>query len=124
MQAGNNFPPARVNYGNRVTVPWVFEMAWHHGGPSETRLFIVDRRDRKTLLPIIRRHIRLGTTIRSDEWAAYTGLGRLGYINETVNHSQNFVDPNTGANTQRIEAQWGFIKQRIMKGAAERHWTC
>ncbi|CAG0890326.1 unnamed protein product [Darwinula stevensoni] len=29
--AGNNFLPARVNYGNQVTGPWVFGMVWHHG---------------------------------------------------------------------------------------------
>ncbi|CAG0897117.1 unnamed protein product [Darwinula stevensoni] len=32
LMAGNNFPPARMNYGNRVTGPWVFGMAWLHGG--------------------------------------------------------------------------------------------
>ena len=113
--AGTSFPPARRNYGNRVTGPWVFGMVWQHGGLSETRLFIVERRDRRTLLPIIRRHIRPGTTIQSDEWAAYADLGRLGFIHESVVHSQNFVDPITGAHTQRIEAQWGAMKQRILK---------
>jgi hypothetical protein len=93
--AGNNFPPARQNYGNRVVGPWVFGMVWKHG-VSETRLFLVERRDRRTLLPIILKHIQPGTTIRSDEWGAYQGLHRYGFTHETVNHSQNFVDPVTG----------------------------
>ena len=34
-------------------------------------IFIVERRDRVTLFPLIMSHILPGTTIMSDEWAAY-----------------------------------------------------
>ena len=33
---------------------------------------------------------------------AYNGLEELGYPPVTVNHSKNFVDPNTGCHTQMI----------------------
>ena len=90
--AGNAFPPARQNYGEGVVGPWVFGIVWK----SEVRLFLVERRDKKPLMPIMNRHICPGTTIRSDEWAAYKDLSKLGFVHETVNHSLNFVNPLTG----------------------------
>ncbi|KCZ79320.1 hypothetical protein H312_03288 [Anncaliia algerae PRA339] len=35
------------------------------------------------------------------------------YFYLIVNHSENFVCTNTGANTQLIENTWGWIKRRI-----------
>jgi len=46
---------------------------------------IVPQRDAATLLLIIQGHIRPGSQLWSDEWAAYRGLPGLGYVNETVN---------------------------------------
>ncbi len=53
-----------------------------------------------TLLPIIQQYVRPGTTVLSDEWR---GIPSLGMTHQTVNHSLNFVDPNTRVHTQRIE---------------------
>ncbi len=55
------------------------------------------------------------------EWRVYVNIPawhpvtdhQLGYHHSTVNHSQFFVDPATGANTQRIEANWGHVKTHI-----------
>ena len=72
---------------------------------GHTFMFAVPDRSAATLLPIIRDNVRPGTTIMSDLWRAYPGIGAmgLGYQHLTVNHSINFVDPATGANTQRVE---------------------
>ena len=73
---------------------------------------MVPLRDAATLIPIITRNIAPGTGIWSDEWAAYNGLNQLGlgYVHETVNHSQHFVNPQTGVHTNNIEARWAVCK--------------
>ncbi|XP_060870118.1 uncharacterized protein LOC132944666 [Metopolophium dirhodum] len=100
------------NYGVRVQGPRVFGMCCRRDNIVERRLFIVQKRDRATLLPIIKREIEPGTTIFSDEWKAYSCLNDHGYIHNTVNHKINFIDPQTGAETQTMECYWRHIKVR------------
>ena len=40
----------------------------------------VEKRDEKTLLPIIQQHIAEGTTIVSDCWKAHTNLDKHAWI--------------------------------------------
>ena len=70
--------------------------------------FIVERRDKDTLLPIIHAQILIlqRTRVISDVWRAYDCLHDKGYVHLTVNHHLNFVDPDTGAHTQHIESIW------------------
>ena len=94
------------------------EQVWFFGGVERGsgRCFIipVERRDAATLLPIIQNFILPGTTIMSDMWAAYGRIDQLPelYQHYTVNHSENFVDPDTGAYTQTIESTWNQFKRR------------
>ena len=39
-----------------------------------------------------------------------------GFDHLTVNHSQNCVDPQSGAHTQKIEASWRALKLRLSRG--------
>ena len=52
-------------------------------------------------------------------WSGYNNLETIlsenNYTHLTVNHSQNFVDPTTGANTQSIEAFWSVMKRNLRK---------
>ena len=71
----------------------------------------IPNRSMKTLIPIISANILPGTTIISDQWRAYNVISTLpGITHEGINHSINFVDPITGANTQRIERMWKTAK--------------
>lgn len=95
----------------------VFPQQWVFGGICrETRecfMTTVPDRSANTLIPIIAQHIRPGTTVISDMWRAYSGVANIpGLIHQTVNHSHNFVDPETGAHTQMIERCWRSAKER------------
>lgn len=91
---------------------------WMFGGiERETKksfLVLVEKRDADSLLPIIQQYVLPGTTIFSDLWRAYGGIAGLpeGYQHLTVNHSENFVDPQTGAHTQNVENMWMRFKKK------------
>ena len=91
---------------------WVFGMI--ERDTKKSVLQIVDRRDRETLLPIIKKYVKVGTTIYSDQWGAYFTLENEGYHHKTVNHSVEFVS-NDGCCTNTIEGLWGLAKLRIKK---------
>ena len=48
-----------------------------------------------TLMSVIQQFIKPGSTVISDQWAAYSEIGQYGYQHLTVNHSEHFVDPGT-----------------------------
>ena len=86
---------------------------------------IVPRRDAATLLPIIQSHVQAGTTVNSDEWAAYNRISSIPGVatHGVVNHSLHFVDPATGVHTQNIESYWNRVKIKLkkMKGCHATH---
>lgn len=84
----------------------------------------VEKRDRATLEEIIKRLIIPGTEIHTDKWAGYNGIEEIDldpkFIHKTVNHSRNFVDPETGAHTNNVEAYWSSLKRKfkLMNGTS------
>ena len=102
----------KYNRGRLVKNQWVFG-----GIDRDTRecfAVLVDQRNAATLLPIIDQFILPGTTIYSDEWAAYNNIVNSpnNYTHGTVNHSRNFVDPTTLVHTQNIENLWMVAKMK------------
>jgi len=75
---------------------------------------VPSNRSRKILLPIINKHCLEGTLFCSDGWKAYNCLADHLELDDVlhyqVNHSKNYVDPNTGAHTQTIEGLWSHVK--------------
>ena len=75
---------------------------------SPMRLFyivlqLVKGRNAATLLLIIQRNVQPGSLVYTDEWAAYKQNQRaLGFNQQTVNQSLNFVDSVTSVHTQHL----------------------
>ena len=80
----------------------------------------VEDRTADTLVNIIKQHIKPGTTIISDCWRAYSSLNSEGFTHLTVNHSVNFVDPDSGAHTNTIESTWRALKKSLPKNGTQK----
>ncbi|ETV69649.1 hypothetical protein H257_14672 [Aphanomyces astaci] len=93
-------------------------------------------RTKPTLSALISKHIKPRTKIMSDKFGSYVStnerhtletnplLRGMNYTHAWVNHSENFVDPISGANTQSIERVWEVrVKQylKAMRGAHRDH---
>lgn len=100
----------KYHRGHRVEGQWVF------GGIEEgsRKCFIetVEKRDKDTLILLIKKWIEPGTTIISDCWAAYKCLEDYGYHHESVNHSKGFVN-ESGSHTNKIEGHWRQLKASL-----------
>ncbi len=75
-----------------------------------------NRQNAETLQPLIRRNVEAGTTVMTDSWKAYNELEAKGFHHLTVNHSRHYVDPDTWANFEKIQASWRAMKKRIYRG--------
>ena len=108
----SKFGKRKYNRGRQVDGHWVFGGIERVSG--ECFLVEVQQRDANTLLPQIAQYIRPGSIVYSDEWSSYNQLSAsTGLRHLTVNHSLHFVDPNTGAHTQGVEAMWSSCKRML-----------
>ena len=131
----SKFGKRKYHRGHHVDGAWVFGGRERDNG-KKCFFEIVERRDKPTLLSIIKKRILPGSVIMSDCWKAYDCLSKEGYTHMTVNHSENFKDPETGAHTNSIEGTWQKIKHGVsfpkfgIKSEhlggylAEYHWRC
>lgn len=90
--------------------------------PKNYRLEICpdNKRDNNTLIDLIKKHVAIGTTIHSDCWKGYLDLKLHGYQHDTVNHSVEFVNSETGAHTQNIEASWRYMRHFLSQGGVHK----
>ena len=81
------------------------------GGPIVTK--IVKGTSSAVLQPEVRRHVRKGSAVFTDEHSAYTNLTRVGFHHDVVNHSaQEYVKGL--AHTNSIESVWAVFKRSLV----------
>ena len=114
------FGKRKYQRGRLVEGTWIFGMIDCETNEFRVQICKENKRDEKTLNDMILKYVEIGTTIVSDMWAGYKNLDQYGYNHMTVNHSENFVDPITGANTQKIEASWNILKKRLGRGGVRK----
>lgn len=88
---------------------------------SQVRFIRVPNRAKRTLNAVISQHVESGNHITTDMWAGYNDLNNLVCVHTTVNHSENYIDPDTGAHPQEIEVAWNNVKEsyKRMRGNRE-----
>ncbi|EFO89542.1 hypothetical protein CRE_22620 [Caenorhabditis remanei] len=108
---------AKYNRGHMVDRPTVWVFGLLERQTNKIAMFQVVKRDARILLPIIRRHVKPGTTIISDGWAAYRRISQIPgrrYKHKVINHKLHFVSPtDPTVHTQGIEASWGALKSSL-----------
>jgi transposase len=93
--------------GNKTTVLGML----HKGGELVTR--VVDDTKRSTLWPLICGNVLPGSTIHTDEFRSYRGIGLRGFRHMTVNHaSGEYVSPY-GCSVNALEGYWSALKRGI-----------
>ena len=102
------------NSGSQSSHKWVFGL--YERERKLVYMEIVKNRLATTLIPIVQRMCEPGTTIISDQWAAYNKLEEVGFPHFTVDHSRFFVNPQSREiHTQNIEISWGWAKYEIKR---------
>jgi hypothetical protein len=85
------------------------------GNKNFNQYFFIER-GLNCKLRIINKHVEKGATIMTDCWRTYNGLTAAGFNHLTVCHKYSFIDPNTLANTQRIQTSSDPLRNRLSRG--------
>ena len=110
--------------GNSKDSCWEDDKKWvnamtERGSLDAVAVQVPSCRSRKVLLPHIEQHCLQGSIFCSDGWKAYNKLIDHLKLEDVehyaVNHSENYVDPETGAHTQTIEGFWRQCKSYLPK---------
>ena len=114
------FGKRKFNTGRLVDGVWVCGGIERHTDNCFLEICEGNRRNATVLGDLIRKHVHPGTNVITDKWKGYVNLSQLGYIHLDVNHSENFVDPLTGAHTNTIEGTWTHAKQKTLRRGGRR----
>jgi len=74
---------------------------------------VVANVEAKTLMPLIARRVRQGSTICSDTWKSYTGIAAKGYVHRLVEHGKNEYVSKQSNHINGLEGFWGYLKRKL-----------
>jgi transposase-like protein len=86
---------------------------------GEVRAGVVRDTKARTLQPIVRANVALGTNLYTDEASGYRGL-QGDYRHHTVNHGAGEYVRHYHAHTNSIESVWALLKRQIV---GIHHWV-
>lgn len=66
----------------------------------------------ETLLPLITKQVRPGSTVCSDTLVSYTGVAAKGYVHRLVDHHATYSD-GKGTHINGLEGFWGYLKRSL-----------
>jgi len=82
---------------------------------------VVPDTDAATLLGLLRRQVRRGSTVCSDAWPIYTGVAAKGYVHRLVDHATGEYTSPRGTHINGLEGFWGYLKRHLAaKGGIRR----
>lgn len=102
----------KYNRGHHVDGVWVV-VGVEKMTNGKIFLVPVEERSGVVLRRIIQSHVREGSIVNTDTWRGYQDLESLGLTHISVNHSQTFKDPVTGACTNTAEGTNSGLKRAI-----------
>jgi hypothetical protein len=112
----------KYNTDRLIDGTWIFGIMERGINSGKCALIPAQSRDEETLTAEIKKFIVPCTVIISDCWKAYSKLSDQGYIHLTVNHSKNYMDPITGANTNTVEGLWNLMRRSMPKFGTQKHF--
>ncbi|CAF4891578.1 unnamed protein product [Pieris macdunnoughi] len=103
--------------GRHIEGHWVLGMIEDNSEDLRLEVCSDNIRSAEVLVPLIQKHVEVGTTIHTDFWRAYDCLSEHGYLHKKVNHSDpdNPFVAEDGTHTHRIESQWRAVKRFFKK---------
>lgn len=102
---------------------WVLCIVDCSYSPAKGYACIIKDKSRSTVLPIIKRVVRPGSIIHTDEAKIYNCLGKSeNYEHKAIVHKYNFVDYVNNVHTQHVESYNNKMKLRIkaLKGVKDK----
>ena len=80
---------------------------------GEIKTQVVSDAKRCTIEPLVRKNVKQGSRINTDEWWAYKGLSAYGYDHKTVSHGiKQWVKGN--CHTNSMEGYWSMFKRSVL----------
>ncbi|KCZ79054.1 hypothetical protein H312_03563 [Anncaliia algerae PRA339] len=70
---------------------------------SRVYSILIENIKAETIIPIICIQVASGSKIWKDEHKGYSSLSKNGFIDESICHKYEFVNSQTGVNTQTVE---------------------
>ena len=109
----SNFTRNKGKKGRKFPLQWVFG-GFERGSKKVFLVKVEGNRNRATLEALIKKHIKTGTHIISDQWPVYKRVKDLpGYTHSIVNHTKGFVNKaDRTVHTQNIECTCRLAKHR------------